>query len=360
MNETDKVAADVAADIDRQILNLLTQRMKLKFPTDEQRSGFSANVETLLASEEVNQLQLLMPEPVVDSIVRMLVGATRFSNPQRPVAAYLGPPYSYSHLVALNYFSNAADLRAVQTIGTVFDDVVAGRSEFGIVPIENSTDGRVVDTLASFADSPLNICGEVLLPIHHCLLCSGDIAQIQTVQSKPQALSQCRKWLAVHLASAQVAEVSSTAAAAQAASTNSTIAAIASYEAGLHYGLNVVAKNIEDSANNVTRFAIIGRHQPAPTEQDKTSIMFQIPHRSGALADAMQTFQQHDINLTWIESFPIRGKSTEYLFFVELEGHRASKAVAAALAQLAAQTLRFECLGSYPKASSVGSALIGI
>ena len=266
--------------------------------------------------------------------------------------AYLGPIYSYSYLAAVKHFGSAASLVPVATIAAVFDELVRGQAAFGVVPIENSTDGRVVDTLGMFARWPVRVCGEVLLPVHHCLLGRCPRGEIAEVYSKPQALSQCRGWLGQHIPDARLIEVASTAAAARLAAEKDGVAAIASFEAGVHHGLDVIDENIEDNSHNVTRFAVIGNRPCEPTGRDKTSLMFQLKHQPGALADAMVTFQEAKINLTWIESFPLPSHPNEYLFFIELEGHEKSKSVASALQKLRGQTLRLEVLGSYARGIS--------
>lgn len=271
-----------------------------------------------------------------------------WAEPVRGIC-YLGPIYSYSYLAAVNYFGLAAELLPVTTIAAVFDEIVRGQADFGMVPIENSTDGRVVDTLGMFAKTDVKICGEVLLPIHHCLLGKCKRSQITEVHSKPQALSQCRSWLAAHVPEARLVEVASTALAAKTASTTRGVAAIASREAGVHNNLDIIDPNIEDAQGNTTRFAVIGNAKTEPTGRDKTSLMLQLNHRPGALAAAMQTFQLQDLNLTWIESFPLPNFPNEYLFFIELDGHKAEESVATAIEQLQTQTQRLAVLGSYPR-----------
>ena len=290
--------------------------------------------------------------------------------------AYLGPEYSYSHLAAIKLFGEACPMAAVATIPAVFDSIVRGDTHAGLVPIENSTDGRIVDTLGMFAringktrgkdvfqvGAPLEdhigiggvnvkICGEVLLPIHHNLLSRTPREKIREVHSKPQALSQCRTWLANHLPKAKLVECSSTTAAAELAATQEGVAAVASLEAGRQYQLDLINASIEDNPNNVTRFAVLGRHLAEPTGNDKTAILFQVEHRPGALADAMMLFKDAGLNLTWIESFPMPQSSSEYLFFVETAGHASDPQVAAALQRLSAISLRLEVLGSYPRAA---------
>lgn len=286
--------------------------------------------------------------------------------------AYLGPPFSYSYLATVRYFGQAVPLFPVQSIESVFAAVAEGDCRAGVVPIENSTDGRIVDTLSMFVKYRLPICGEVLLPIHHNLLALVPREQVTRVCSKPQALSQCRRWLARHLPTAELVEVSSSTDAARLASVEPGTAAVASREAGQQYALQVVDANIEDNPHNVTRFAILGRwNQTGQTDcgtdrdatnrnllgtraqrtgNDKTTLLLQLQHESGALAGAMLVFKECGLNLTWIESFPMPGGRSEYLFFVECEGHREDPTVAKAIELLAGKTLSTEVLGSYPRA----------
>lgn len=264
--------------------------------------------------------------------------------------SYLGPMHSYSHLATLKYFGESTTLTPVASIPAVFDAVSRGDASAGVVPIENSTDGRVVDTLGMFVRQEMQICGEVLLPIHHNLLSKTPREEIVEVHSKPQALSQCRRWLASQLPNARIVEVSSTAAAAKVASETPGIAAVASIEAGRQYQLDVIDANIEDNPDNVTRFTVLGKERPEPTGDDKTALLFQISHQPGALADAMVVFKNHELNLTWIESFPAPQARNEYLFFVELSGHRNDAAVQSATETLSRSAQRLTILGSYPRA----------
>ncbi|MCH7727348.1 MAG: prephenate dehydratase [Planctomycetes bacterium] len=281
----------------------------------------------------------------------MASGCRELVKPLR--VAYLGPEYSYSHLAARERFGSSVELVPVATISAVFKEINQHQSDFGLVPLENSTDGRVTDTLDMFARLPVRICGEVQLRIHHFLLGKCERAAVCEVFSKPQALSQCRDWLSKHLPAARTVEMTSTAVAAQVAAEKPGAAAVASREAGLSYGLNVIAENIEDNKNNVTRFAVIGHETSRRTGNDKTSLMFEIPHSSGTLADAMGIFKRNRLNLTWIESFPMPGTKSEYLFFVELEGHVIEMKVKRALAALEKKTVRLEVLGSYAKSVPV-------
>ena len=268
--------------------------------------------------------------------------------------AYLGPEYSYSYLAAAERFGTTGELVPVGTIGAVFDEVFGGNVDFGLVPLENSTDGRITDTLDMFTKVRVRISGEVQLRIHHTLLGKKTRAKIKKVCSKPQALSQCRGWLAKNLPSAELVAMASTTAAAERASKDESIAAIASRQAGLHNGLKVLAANVEDNKDNITRFAVIGQSSAEKTGADKTAMLFQLSHQPGALADAMNIFKRKRLNLTWIESFPLAGQSKEYLFFVEMQGHEKDLKVRQAIAMLQKKTERLEVLGSYAATSPVG------
>jgi len=293
-------------------------------------------------------------EDFTQRLQRFVSGLTFQTAVRRTSIAYLGPEFSYSYSAAAKFFGAIDSLVPVNTIGAVFEEIASSHSTYGVVPIENSTDGRIVDTLTMFIRKPIRICGEVLLPIHHNLLANCDRKDIREIYSKAQALSQCREWLTGHLPDARWVEVASTAVAAKLASTNPNAAAVASREAGMHYGLDIIAECIEDNQDNITRFAIIGDEIVAATGDDKTSLMFQVPHKPGALADVMVMFRDNELNLTWIESFPVPGKANEYFFFVELEGHESQAKVRTALDALAKTALRLDFLGSYPKARSWG------
>ncbi|MEM1304539.1 MAG: prephenate dehydratase, partial [Planctomycetota bacterium] len=265
----------------------------------------------------------------------------------------------FSHEAAAYRFGSTAELAPVATIAAVFEAVDRGDCGFGVVPLENSTDGRVSDTLECFASTSARVCGELPLRIHHCLLGVGERAAVKQVLSKPQALSQCRNWLTKHLPHAEVMPVASTADAAVQAKSDPAIAAIASERAGRQLGLTVLASRIEDQPDNITRFAVIGSEILGKTGDDRTALMFEMPHQPGALADAMGVFKRAQLNMTWIESFPLRlseagGKRGRYRFFVEFEGHQADVRPRRAIASLEKKATRLDVLGSYPRTEPIG------
>lgn len=288
-----------------------------------------------------------LPPSALRAVLREVESGCRaLVRPRR--IAILGPAASYSHLAAIHRFGQSVEYVPVATIAAVFEEVDRGHCDHGVVPIENSTDGRIADTLDMFTRLPVRICGEVEMRIHHTLLGAYGRQGIREVYSRPQALSQCRNWLAKHLPEARCVEVASTSEAAQWAKQRPGTAAVASREAGAMYGLETLAENIEDNPANTTRFAVIGRCSAARTGRDRMAMLFQTAHRFGALVDALAVLKRNRLNMTWIESFPVPESDRTYLFFVELEGHETDARVRRALASLRTKALRLEVLGSYP------------
>lgn len=310
------------------------------------------NDEEALIKRIVGKNKGPLADAAVRAVFREVVSGCRALQRQ-PRVAFLGPEYSYSHQAVVERFGSTVDYAPVATIAAVFEEVNRGHATYGLVPVENSNDGRVVDTLEMFARMPTRICGEVRLHIHHQLLAKCPRDQITEVYSKPQAISQCRNWLAKHLPAAKTIEMTSTTAAAQLASQKEGAAAIASKAAGINYGLDAVVANIEDNPRNITRFAVISREIGPRTGNDKTSLLFQLEHQPGALADAMGIFKRNRLNLTWIESFPVAGADSEYLFFVEMEGHAKDLKVRKAITALEKKAMRLEVLGSCQKTEPI-------
>jgi len=339
------------ARLDLELLSAIQRRAKLsqKLARSTKRSGAGKFFPDL---EEALQTVLArsrgpLPRRSVRAIFREVVGGCRSLIRQMRIAV-LGPLYSYSHLAALERFGQSVEFVPVGSIAAVFEEVNRGHSEFGLVPVENSTDGRIADTLDMFTRLPVRISGQVEMEIHHTLLGKCSRGEITEVYSRPQALSQCRNWLAKHLPTARTIEVTSTSTAAQLAKEKPGAAAIASWQAGVHYDLDVLAERIEDNPGNTTRFAVIGGEAPAPTGNDCTAMLFQVEHRPGALAEAMNVFKRNEVNLTWIESFPIPGSDRAYLFFVEMEGHQTDERLQRTVSALEHKALRLEILGSFP------------
>jgi chorismate mutase/prephenate dehydratase len=343
--------------IDRQLVLFMNQRAKLANRIGQIKESVGQEAYDPAREEEVLSRAVTFNKgPLSDcclrAVFRELISGSRALE-KRLRVAYLGPAYSYTHLAAIHRFGQAVELVPVGTIAAVFEELNRGHANYGLVPIENSTDGRITDTLDMFTRLPAKICGEVQLHIHHHLLGRCARSDVQEVYSKPQALSQCRNWLTKHLPTARTVEVTSTSTAAQLAQDKPGAAAIASIQAGVHYGLNVLAENIEDIQGNLTRFAVIGGHSGERTGSDKTALMFEIEHRPGALANALAIFKRNRLNLTWIESFPIARPEGGYYFFVELEGHQHEPRVRRAIDSLQRRCVRLNALGSYAKTAPV-------
>lgn len=339
--------------IDREILTLINRRAGLTTEVVQSQPDLKQAVFSPLADDELlTGLETANPGPLpsnaVRAVFRHIISAAR-RQVRITRVAYLGPAYSYTHIAAIERFGESADLVPVSTIAAVFEEVNRCHADYGIVPIENSTDGRIVDTLDMFTRLPLRICGEVQIAIHHNLLARCPRGQITEIYSKPQALSQCRDWLSKNMPQARLLEVTSTSTAAQLARDKPGAAAVASMRAAVEYDLNAVAESIQDNKNNVTRFAIIGDDETKPTGKDRTALLLQIPHKPGALADALSAFKRNKINLTWIESFPLRGPESGYLFFLDFEGHSCDPRIKRTLAEIERVAVRLEVLGSYPR-----------
>jgi chorismate mutase / prephenate dehydratase len=255
-------------------------------------------------------------------------------------------------MAARKVFGPNANYRENATIMRVFEAVSSGATEFGVVPIENSTEGGVNQTVDELLTRELRIRGEVVLEIAQCLLGRGrDLSGIERVASHPQGLAQCRHWLSEHLPRAEQIASLSTSAAAHEASLDPNMAAISSPLAAELNGLNVICEGIQDSAENATRFLVIAREDAPSTGRDKTSLVFSTAHSRGALRQALEIFDRAGINLSRIESRPAPGRRWEYVFLTDLEGHREDEAVANALGELEQMCSMVRVLGSFPRAT---------
>ncbi len=338
--------------IDRSILKLLNDRIDiaLKIKKLKQKQGmetYTPDREKVLLSNltKLNK-GLLKSESVVSIYREIMSAALAAQNPLK--IAYLGPAATFTHLASLKKFGSSVRHIPADSISDVFREIEKGRVDYGVVPIENSIEGAVNHTLDVFIDSELKICSEVMLTISHTLLSRSPMKKIKKIYSNPQVFGQCRNWLKSHLSNVEYIEVSSTARAAELASKDKSASAIASTIASKIYNLKVIAERIEDYADNVTRFLVIGNSIPKPTRSDKTSIMFSMKDRVGALHDMLDSFKKNKINLTKIESRPSKRKAWEYYFYVDFLGHISKKSVKKAIDELAKDCELLKILGSYP------------
>jgi chorismate mutase/prephenate dehydratase len=342
-------------EIDRQLLGLLSQRARLALDIGRVKLGAGRPVFVPEREQEVlDELVRLNAGPLTGAAVRaiwseVLSACRSLQHPFR--VAYFGPPGTNTHVAAVRHFGASAEHVPVRGIGDVFAEVERGRADVGVVPIENSTEGAVNHTLDGLIDSELSICGEVSLEIHHHLLSrSTDLAGVKRVASHPQALGQCRQWLDRNLPEAEIVETPSTGVAAEQAVQDPSVAAVANELAARLYGLPVLRERIEDYANNVTRFVVIGRQAAGRTGRDKTSILFAIRDEVGALYRILEPLATARLNLTRIESRPTRRRPWEYVFFVDFEGHRDDPVTQGVLAAVRERCLFVKVLGSYPMA----------
>jgi chorismate mutase / prephenate dehydratase len=344
--------------LDLQILKLVNERADSAAEIGTLKSESSSEVFDPVREEEVlkNVIEANkgpLDEITIRAIFREIISGSRALQKIVKVA-YLGPEYSYSHLAAVERFGHDVEYMRVGSIMSVFEEVNRSHVDYGVVPLENSTDGGVSDTLDMFMRLPhLKICAEVRLRIHHNLLANCDQEQIRRVYSKPQALAQCRNWLSKNLPHADLKDVSSTAVAAQLAQQEPGAAAVASRQAAVKYGLRILFTDIEDYPHNETRFAVIGQQEAARSGADKTALMFKVPHHPGSLVDALDVFKNNKLNLTWIESFPAKTETgqNEYVFFVDFEGHVEDPKVKRALQALEKQCEQLVVLGAFPIAT---------
>ncbi len=265
--------------------------------------------------------------------------------------AYLGPQGTFTEAAALKRFGSAIQGQPCATIDEVFQSVESGAAHYGVVPVENSTEGAVGRTLDLLLNSNLKICGEVLLQVHQCVLSNeNDLSVIRKVYSHPQSFGQCQGWLNTHLPHAERVTASSNADAARLAAEESFAAAVGGVQAAEHFKLKVLAQNIEDDPRNTTRFLVLGNQQVAPGGSDKTSLVLSAANRPGAVHDLLVPLAKHGVSMTKLESRPARSGLWEYVFYMDIEGHQQEARVAAALEELKQAAAFVKILGSYPVA----------
>lgn len=344
--------------LDVQILKLVNERASKALEIGRLKNDQGTEVFSPSREEEVLQNVLQVNKGPLDpntirAIYREIMSGSRGLQKVLKVA-YLGPEYSFSHLAAIERFGQAIEPIGVGSIAAVFEDINRGHCDFGVVPLENNTDGGVADTLDMFLRMPqIKVSAEVRLRIHHNLLANCEQQEIRRIYSKPQALGQCRNWLNKNIPHAQLINVSSTADAARLAQQERGAAAVASRQAAVRFGLRILFENIEDSPYNETRFAVIGHQKCGRTGHDKTALMFRVAHQPGSLVAGLDVFRQNKINLTWIESFPAKTARSEYVFFVDFEGHVDDPKVAKTIKALQDECEEVTILGSFPMAQTV-------
>jgi chorismate mutase / prephenate dehydratase len=344
-------------DIDRKLVELFNERAKVVIEIGgiKNKAGkpvYAPDREKEVLEKVTNHNKGPLPNKCLQAIWRELMsGSFVLERPLR--VGYLGPAGSYSHTAAIYKFGQSADYEPLVDIRSVLDEVSKGRCDLGIVPIENTLGGGVVETLDALVDSDVKVCSEILMAIHHNLLANCAINQIEKIYSKPEVFTQCRNWLAATFKEAKTVAEPSTAKAAQKAAKEPKSAAIGSTIAAELYGLKIVCESIEDMPNNVTRFFVVAREDSKATGQDKTAAIFSTAHKAGALVDVLEVFKKYNVNLTNIESRPSKKREWEYYFFVDFLGHRGDENVQKAFNEARQHCLQLSVLGSFPKAMEI-------
>ncbi len=343
--------------LDRQLLEMLNERASLAQAVGRVKRAEQGDDATFFRPDReaaiLRRVRADNPGPLADDTAAFLfreVMSACLALEQPLRVAYLGPEGTFTQSAALKHFGHAVEFRPLGGINTVFREVESGSADFGVVPVENSSEGVVTHTLDMFLRSPLKVCGEVELRIHHNLIGrSVELAGVKRVYAHPQALAQCREWLDRNLAGVERVALASNAEAARRAAEEAGTAAIASAAAAELYDLDRLAERIEDDPSNTTRFLVIGADDVEASGEDKTSIMFSGPNRPGSLHAMLAPLASRDLSMTKIESRPARNRAWEYVFFVDVLGHRSDASVAAALEEMEASASLLTVLGSYPR-----------
>ncbi|WP_338771587.1 prephenate dehydratase [Massilia sp. METH4] len=353
MTDKLKPLRDQIDAIDAQILSLLNQRAKVAQEVGHVKAETNAPV--FRPEREAQVLRGVAdrnPGPMgnteVQTIFREIMSACRALE-KRVTVAYLGPAGTFSEQAVYQQFGHAVEGLPCASIDEVFRATEAGTAEFGVVPVENSSEGAINRTLDLLLQTPLIISGEVAIAVHHSLMSkTGTMGGVTAICAHSQALAQCQVWLNEHYPHVERRAVASNAEAARLASLDPTIAAIASEIAGTQYNLGIVNSHIQDDPHNRTRFAVIGHLQPGPSGSDRTSLVLAVPNKAGAVYQLLAPLAKHGVSMTRFESRPARVGTWEYYFYVDIEGHVQNPAVTQALAELKGNAAFFKVLGSYP------------
>jgi len=343
--------------IDQELLELLSKRAKAAQEVGHIKNESSAPIFRPERENQVIQNVLQKnPGPLLAeglaSIWREIMSACRALESKQTIA-YLGPTGTFSEQAAHQFFGQSISGLPCVSLDEVFKAVEKGAATFGVVPVENSSEGAVSRTLDLLLESPLQISGEVVLPIrHHLLTKHGNLDGVKTVCAHAQALAQCQQWLSVHAPQLQRQAVSSNAEAARMASKDSSIAAIAGEPAQLAYGLQIVIAQIQDDPNNRTRFVVIGQYACQPCGQDQTTLVLSVSNQPGAVHHLLGPLAKHGVSMTRLESRPARKGSWEYHFYIDIEGHTSDAKVATVIAELKTIAAFYKNLGSYPRAKN--------
>jgi len=341
-------------NVDEKLVKLLNERTRYALEIGKLKKKDGKSIYVPAREKQVlTRVSKLSHGPLGDQSIRAIyreIMSAALALEKNLKVAYMGPPSTFSHQAARSRFGGSVDYLSCETISDVFDAVEKQMADYGVVPVENSTEGAVTYTLDRMTETSVKICAELCLPVTQNLLSKVPRGNIKKLYSHPQVLGQCRQWLQREMAGVDLIPVASTARGAELASKDDSAGALASSLAAEIYGLNILESDVQDLSGNTTRFLVIGNSQNQPTGDDKTSLFFAVQHKAGALYRALESFKKYGLNLTKIESRPSRSKRWEYLFFVDIEGHFEDKKVKQGLVDLGKHCALLTVLGSYPKA----------
>jgi chorismate mutase/prephenate dehydratase len=341
--------------LDEQLVRLLSERTRHVLAIGEIKHAAGEEIYAPHRERAVlDRVAKLNPGPMTDEQIRAIyreIMSSALALEKTLSIAYLGPEATFTHQAAVRRFGSSLRYVDQKTIADVFTEVQKGRADYGVVPVENSTEGVVTHTLDMFVDSDLKIVSQSILPIQYCLASiGGSVKNIKRLHVHPQALGQCRRWVQQNLPGVEILEASSNARSAELTALDNEAAAVTGYLAAEKYGLEILEQDIQDNAANATRFLVLGRQCGPPTGKDRTSLMISVTDKVGALHEALASFRRGKINLTKIESRPSKRKAWEYFFFIDCDGHAQEKKVARAIKNLGEHCNFVKILGSYPNA----------
>ena len=344
--------------IDKELIELLNKRTDLakkigKAKQKKRESVYDPSREEDVLEKLLKQNKGNFPDSGLEIVFREIFSVSR--KVQQPLQiSYLGPEASFTHAAALKHFGSQCDFNSCDSIEEVFGNIEKNLGDFGVVPIENSLEGAVTSTYDTLMNSELNIIAEILMKINHNLISKYELTDLKRLYVHPLAYAQCKEWVSKNIPKVEIMEVSSTSKSVESASLYLNAAGIGSELAAIKYGLKIIAKNIQSTTNNYTRFLVIGKPATKFHKKSKTSIAFSTKHKTGALLTALEPLRKNKVNMTNIESRPTKNNNWEYIFFVDMQGYKDDKKIKKALEEMGKHTLFLKVLGSYPEKSFAG------
>jgi chorismate mutase/prephenate dehydratase len=344
-------------ELDHKLVELLSKRAEIvvevgKLKRDSDTPIYAPHRERAVLDKVLAANNGPLSDKTIEAVYRELMSGS--FQLEKPLAiAHLSPSGSFSHIAAVRHFGSSVECVGVPSIERVFREVAAGHCHYGLVPYENSTSGGITETLDAFHHHDVTIYAEALIDIRHCLLCNGDPTLITAIASKPEVISQCRKWLNAIYPDVEVIETPSSAKAVELASEDSNIGAIGSELAAHKYGVEIAIENVQDRAENITRFLILSKEAAEPSGDDKSTIMFTTKHETGALVDVLAAFRDNGINLSHIDKRPSGRENWNYTFYIDANAHQDTPELQTAVETASEFCKSIEILGSYPKAKQV-------